>query len=80
MRLSTDRREAAAAWFAAQRRAVMSVEERAAFDDWRADPNLIKTLSYNQLFISAAEMQESFIKEFPGAEVFYVSKGKVSKN
>ncbi|MBQ1431444.1 MAG: DNA replication/repair protein RecF [Firmicutes bacterium] len=40
---------------------------------------LIKTLSYNQLFISAAEMQESFIKEFPGAEVFYVSKGKVSK-
>ncbi len=40
---------------------------------------LIKTLSYNQLFITAAEMQDSFIKEFPGAEIFYVSKGKVTK-
>ena len=45
MRLSTDRREAAAAWFAAQRRAVMSVEERAAFDDWRADPQNLAALN-----------------------------------
>ncbi|MBQ7703735.1 MAG: DNA replication and repair protein RecF [Firmicutes bacterium] len=40
---------------------------------------LIKTLSYNQLFITAAEMQESFIEQFPDAEVFTVSKGRVTK-
>ena len=40
---------------------------------------LIKTLSYNQLFITAAEMQDSFINEFPDAEIFRISKGKVLK-
>lgn len=47
--------------------------------DMERQKYLIKTLSYNQLFISAAEMQESFIKDFPGAEIFYVEKGKISK-
>lgn len=45
MRFSADRREEAAAWFAAQRRAVMSVEERAAFDAWRADPQNLAALN-----------------------------------
>ena len=45
MRISADRREAAAAWFAAQRRAVMSIEERAAFDAWRADPENLAALN-----------------------------------
>jgi transmembrane sensor len=32
------RREEAAAWFAAQRRGAMALDERARFDAWRADP------------------------------------------
>ncbi len=45
MKIPADRREAAAAWFAAQRRAVMSLEERAAFDEWRADPQNLAALN-----------------------------------
>ncbi|WP_332767742.1 FecR family protein [Phenylobacterium sp.] len=40
-----ERREAAAAWFAVQRRAVMSIEEREAFDAWRADPQNLAALN-----------------------------------
>lgn len=45
MKLSRDRQEAAAAWFAAQRRSVMSIEERAAFDAWRSDPHNLAALN-----------------------------------
>lgn len=45
MKIPTDRQEAAAAWFAAQRRSVMSIEERAAFDAWRADPQNLAALN-----------------------------------
>lgn len=45
MKLSVDRREAAAAWFAVQRRAVMSIEEREAFDAWRVDPQNLAALN-----------------------------------
>lgn len=45
MKFSKERREQAAAWFAAQRRAVMSVEERAAFDAWRADAQNLAALN-----------------------------------
>lgn len=38
MKLDDTTREEAAAWFAALRRGPMPVEERAAFDAWRADP------------------------------------------
>ncbi len=38
MRFDEQIREEAARWFAAQRRGPMPVEERAAFDGWRADP------------------------------------------
>lgn len=38
MSMDEKTREEAAAWFAAQRRGPMSVEERQAFDAWRADP------------------------------------------
>lgn len=38
MKLDDITREEAAAWFAALRRGPMPVEERAAFDAWRADP------------------------------------------
>jgi transmembrane sensor len=38
MKLDDTTREEAAAWFAALRRGPMSLEERAAFDAWRADP------------------------------------------
>lgn len=47
--------------------------------DMERQKYLIKTLSYNQLFITTADMQESFINDFPDAEIFSVSKGKVSK-
>ena len=45
MKVPSDRRGAAAAWFAAQRRAVMSIEERAEFDAWRADPQNLAALN-----------------------------------
>lgn len=45
MKLSVERREAAAAWFAVQRRAVMSIEEREAFDGWRVDPQNLAALN-----------------------------------
>lgn len=45
MKIPTDRQEAAAVWFAAQRRSVMSIEERAAFDAWRADPQNLAALN-----------------------------------
>lgn len=45
MTVPADRREVAAAWFAAQRRAVMSIEERAAFDAWRDDPQNLAALN-----------------------------------
>lgn len=38
MKLDEQVRDQAARWFAAQRRGPMPVEERAAFDGWRADP------------------------------------------
>ena len=38
MRLDEQTREEAAAWFSALRRGPMSIDERAAFDAWRADP------------------------------------------
>ena len=38
MRLDDKTREEAAAWFSALRRGPMPIEERAAFDAWRADP------------------------------------------
>ena len=40
---------------------------------------LIKTLSFNQLFITTAEMQEKLMEEFPDASIFRVVKGKVEK-
>ena len=40
---------------------------------------LIKTLSFNQLFITTAEMQEKLMEEFPDASIFRVVKGKVKK-
>jgi transmembrane sensor len=45
MKLAKERREEAAAWFAAQRRAAMSLEERAKFDAWRADPQNLAALN-----------------------------------
>lgn len=45
MRSSMERREAAAAWFAAQRRTLMSVDEKTAFDEWRADPENLAALN-----------------------------------
>lgn len=38
MKLNAQVQEEAARWFAAQRRGVMPVDERQAFDAWRADP------------------------------------------
>jgi transmembrane sensor len=38
MKLDDKTREEAAAWFSALRRGPMSIEEREAFDGWRADP------------------------------------------
>lgn len=38
MKLTEQTRQEAARWFAAQRRGPMAVEERQAFDHWRADP------------------------------------------
>jgi len=40
---------------------------------------LIKTLSFNQLFITTAEMQKKLTDEFPDAAIFRVVKGKVEK-
>jgi DNA replication and repair protein RecF len=40
---------------------------------------LIKTLSFSQLFITTAEMQEKLIEEFPDATIFDVKKGNVEK-
>ena len=40
---------------------------------------LIKTLSYNQLFITTAEMQQKILVEFPDSTRFKVQKGKVEK-
>ena len=40
---------------------------------------LIKTLSFNQLFITTAEMQQKLIEDFPDAAIFKVVKGKVEK-
>ena len=40
---------------------------------------LIKTLSFNQLFITTAEMQQKLMEEFPDAAIFRVVKGKVEK-
>ena len=40
---------------------------------------LIKTLSYNQLFITTAEMQEKLIEQFPDASVYKVTEGTVEK-
>ncbi|MBQ4466986.1 MAG: DNA replication/repair protein RecF [Firmicutes bacterium] len=40
---------------------------------------LIKTLSFNQLFITAAEMQPKLIEQFSGATLYKVSSGKVEK-
>lgn len=48
MKLSPERREAAAAWLAAQRRSVMSIEERAAFEAWKQDPENLKALNAMQ--------------------------------
>jgi transmembrane sensor len=48
MKMPSDRREAAAAWLAAQRRVVMSIEERAAFEAWREDPENLKALNAMQ--------------------------------
>jgi transmembrane sensor len=45
MKIDKERREQAAAWFAAQRRAAMSLDERAAFDVWRADPQNLAALN-----------------------------------
>ena len=40
---------------------------------------LIKTLSFNQLFITTAEMQKKLTDEFTDAAIFRVVKGKVEK-
>ena len=40
---------------------------------------LIKTLSYNQLFITTAEMHQKILSEFPEATIYKVVKGKVEK-
>ena len=40
---------------------------------------LIKTLSFSQLFITTAEMQDKLIEEFPDAAIFRVEKGNVEK-
>ena len=40
---------------------------------------LIKTLSFNQLFITTAEMQKKLMEEFPDAAIFRVVRGKVEK-
>lgn len=45
MKFSSDRQAAAAEWFAKQRRVVMSIEERAEFDTWRADPENLAALN-----------------------------------
>lgn len=45
MTMSAERREEVAAWFAARRRIIMTVEERAAFEAWSADPENLKALN-----------------------------------
>ena len=40
---------------------------------------LIKTLSFNQLFITTAEMQPKLIEQFPEATIYKVEDGKVEK-
>ena len=40
---------------------------------------LIKTLSFNQLFITTAEMQPKLMEQFPGSSVYVVTDGKVEK-
>jgi transmembrane sensor len=58
MKLSSDRQAAAADWFAKQRRVVMSIEERAEFDAWCADPeNLIALNAMHELWGEMAALK-----------------------
>lgn len=69
MKLSDERREQAAAWFARQRRVAMSIEERAEFDAWRADPqNLAALNAMHELWGEMVGLKEARLRRAPARQ------------